>query len=302
MEYEGLTAPIGAIADTVKRALDGASASIRTMQRANRELMDAGFIYIYQKPSNFCRIKFNLSAFSYWTRSKTDNVIPITTQSHNVVERETMSYNSPLTTNCRTSELTSITPVVNSQNSYINKQHRAGARAINTKTKQRKNAVLLSLQIVLRSASSLHPKDRAIARMKAQCELSALAGGIALVNPSGVDWAYWSVRWDEMSIPCRESTIRREILPALIGTLKQDECEGLPTPKILEHSKANYQTPSIDDIRNLRLQLEKSFTIPAVSPKASTVPIPVSVSVPMRLNSEELAVLDAARRRVVGAL
>jgi hypothetical protein len=304
MEYEGLIVPIGAIADTVKRALDGAAASIRTIQRANRELMDAGFIYIYQKPSNFCRIKFNLSSFAYWTRSKTDNVVPIPTQSHNVVARETLSHNSPLTTNCRTSELTSITPVVNSQNPYINKPQRADARAINIKDKKkrRRHPVLFSLLIILRDAQSLHPKDRTCARTRAECEINALGAGIGLLNPSGVDWDYWTARWDEMTIPCRENTIRREILPLLIEAHGENRLEPILESEILDCGGMSCQNLSAEDIRKMRIQLEKSLMVPREPIEASTSPIPVSVSTSMSLSGDELAILDAARRRTMGAL
>lgn len=297
MEYCGLTAPLGAISETLKRALDGASSSIRTIQRANMELMDAGFIFIYSKPSNFCRIKFNLAAFSYWTRLKTDNVSPIHTHTHNVVSCETVSDNYLLTTKCRTDEVTSITPVVNSRNvSYLNQEQRAGARAINIKDsnpnrkKNRRHPVLFSLLIILRDAYALHPRDRNNARKRAECEINALGAGIGLVNPSGVDWEYWSARWEDMTIPCRENTIRREILPVLIG--------GKQKPTILSPHVICSDEPSSPinpvEINTVLKQFEKTFSVSQEPAKASTVS---SASSPNVLSAEEYAVLDEARSR-----
>lgn len=288
LSYCGLIAPLGALSDTLRRCLDGGACSIRTIQRAAAELSDKNFVFIYQKRQNFCRIMFNPAAFAYWTGARKTNVIPISTIQHKNLH----------TPNCRTEDRTSITPGVNLRNSSVNiQEQRAGARASYIHSKTRRNPVIFSMLCVLRKAKELHVSDRRLARLRAQCEVDALAAGIDLVNPSGVDWDYWAARWDEMSVPVKEATFRREILPNLI----RQDLEIAEQMPISDHSPSPVTetddpvTPTTaEDIRKFLINLEKSSVkILEHSAKASTCRLSAE-----SLSAEDFAILDAARRRI----
>ncbi|OGO03677.1 MAG: hypothetical protein A2Y72_07705 [Chloroflexi bacterium RBG_13_53_26] len=290
LAYCGIVAPLGAIGDTLRRVLDGGSCSVRTIQRAHKELINANFIFIYQRHDNFCRILFNPAAFSYWTGKKHENTTPLPTQSHSKLH----------TTNCHPEDRRNITSCVNLRNSSEQiKEHRAGARTINIKKKTPKNPVLFSLLCVLRKANLLHASDRRLARLRAQCEVDALGAGVELVNPSGVDWQYWARNWKEMSVPVRESTVCREILPNLIRR-QPTEPEFIPTrPPIVEISEHEPTPPTETEIKQLLSALNLSIKQPADIP-AALPPVSVPTPAPMQLTADDFAVLDAARRRVKG--
>lgn len=276
MDYDGIAAPMGAIADAVWRSSHGEAKSIRTLERANRELQDKGFIRMKTfrpgERSKGAVIHFDIASFSYWTKRTIRNVSPLPTPSYNVVSRETMCDNSAHTTSCRTSDRTKDNSRVNTPNIPLvsNKEPR-GARAINTNGKKperpRRNPVLFSLVKVLSAAAGLHRSDRQAAQARAEVEIKAAVAGVALVNPSGIDWAYWSARFDEMPIAVRESTIRREILPALLG---RGGSPAEPAPRVEAFEEIPTDNPTADDIRAARLALEKAVSLPAVStePKA----------------------------------
>jgi hypothetical protein len=290
LAYCGIFAPLGAIGDTLRRVLDGGSCSVRTIQRANKELIEANFIFIYQRRDNFCRILFNPSAFAYWTEQKHANTTPLPTQTHN----------KPHTTICHPEDRTNIILGVNLRNSSdIIQEQRAGARASVIHTKTRKNPVVFSLLCVLRKANTLHVSDRRLARLRAQCEVDALGAGLDLVNPSGVDWQYWARTWEEMTIAVRESTICREILPYLMRQ-KPTESEFITArPPIVEISESEPTPPTESEIKQLLSTLNLSMKQPDDIPAASP-PVSVPASPPMKLTAEEIAVLDAARRRSKG--
>jgi hypothetical protein len=296
MSFGGVAAPMGAIADAVFRSSNGESKSIRTVERAHEELIAKGYIrtanYRPGERAKGALIFFNMAAFTYWTQKQTGPVYPLPTSSHNVVSRETMCDNSTPTTSCRASEFTTERSQVTPQ--YLtkseNNKHRAGARAIKTSSRSRrkKNAVLFSLGCVLSVVGDLHRADRRAARARADCEVKALAGGVELVNPSGVDWAYWETRWDEMSIAVRESTIHREILPLLLGrpTPPPAILTASPPPE-LEELAAAEPPPTSEQIRAVREALEERFTLresnPAPAPPAANYPEVDSSDSDMRL-------------------
>lgn len=298
MGFEGVAAPMGAIADAVYRSSHGEAGSIRTLQRAHPELEERGFI----RCANFrphertpgALIYFNLDAFSYWTGRKTQVVQPLPTPSHNVVSRETMCDNSPHTTSChppdRTRTNSQVTPNILPSR---NKEPRAGARSINKSKRRKRSAVWTSVNIVLGAMRHLHRQDRRAARARAKCELEALAAGVELVNPSGVDWAYWEKRFGEMSIAVRENTAAREIVPLLLG--RASKAPALPAssspPEAEELGKVSPITA--DEISSARKALEERFSLPA--PEKKPAPAPASVSVDMP--ADELEVLLAARAR-----
>lgn len=299
MEFGGITAPMGAIADAIYRSSHGEAGSVRTLQRANSELEERGYIrsanYRRGERANGAVIYFNLEAFAYWTGRQTGPIIPLPTPSHNVVSRETMCDTAAHTTDWRGSEVTGNRSSLNSQDPGVKtNSQRAGARASNTSSPRRKkNAVLYSLGVVLAATSDLHRTDRRAARARARCEIDALAAGLELVNPSGVDWPYWSKRWGELAIEVRESTIRREILPLLLGrtTPPPPIPESLPCPEIPE--LPTEPAPTAEEVRAARLALEERFSIPVVDDS----PPPSAEYPEIDPTDPEMALLLAARDR-----
>lgn len=314
MSFGGVAAPMGAIADAVFRSSNGESKSIRTVERAHEELIEKGYIrtanYRPGERAKGALIVFNMAAFTYWTQKQTGPVYPLPTSSHNVVSRETMCDNSAPTTSCRASEFTTersqVTPQYTTKS--VNDKPRAGARANDThgknatpkvasqKPRKRKNAVLFSLGCVLSVVGDLHRADRRAARARADCEVKALAGGVELVNPSGVDWAYWEKRWGEMSIAVRESTIHREILPLLLGRSTPPPAipATSPPPEELEELAAAEPSPTAEQIRSVREALEERFTLPRESNPA---PAPAANYPEVDASDPDMRLLLEARER-----
>lgn len=288
LSYCGLVAPLGALSDTLRRCLDGGACSVRTIQRAAKELSEKNFIFIYQQRKTFCRILFNPSAFAYWTKTRNSDVIPINTNHHTNLH----------TPNCRTEDRRNIISPVNLRNSSEQiQEQRAGARAINIRSKTRKNPVIFSLLCVLRKAKEMHAVDRKLARMRAQCEVNALGAGVALVNPSGVDWDYWAARWDEMSVAVRESTIHREVMPFLIRQ-KLEIAEQMPVDEPLPTVCSDtLPAATSQEIQNLLKTLSKSME-PIEPPAKASASCRLSAE---SLSADEFAILEAARRRTRAA-
>lgn len=286
MEYSGVNAPMGAIADAVWRSSHGEAGSIRTLQRANRELEERGFLKIRRSVHSAACIIFNLDAFSYWTQNRSSKVLPLPTNSHNVVSRETMCDNMPHTTACRTSDRTKDNSLSNSPNiSRIETKPRAGARACSKHKRGKKHAVLFTVGCVLDAASHLHRADRRSARARARCEVAAIGTGIEFLNPSGIDWRYWEKRWEEMSIPTRELTAKREIIPKLLNysDVSTEAIREVAAPREIAESQ-----PTAEQIRLVREQLEKKIS-PTKGPEVTYPDIDCS--------NPEMKILFEARAR-----
>jgi hypothetical protein len=307
MGYDGVAAPMGAIADAVYRSSHGEAGSIRTLQRAHPELEARGFIRCANfRPRGRTKgavIHFNLDAFAYWTGRKTQNIQPLPTSSHNVVSRETMCDKELHTTTChppdRTRTESQVNPnIIPSRNT----EPRAGARSINKSKRQKRSAVWTSVNIVLGAMVQLHRQDRRAARARAKCELEAIAAGVELVNPSGVDWSYWEKRFAEMPIAVRENTAAREIIPLLLGRKSKSPVPpvSLSSPETAEIG--NSDPVSAEDIRKARKALEARFSLPGKqSPveieNPTTVSSPSASAVSVDMSRDDLEVLIAARAR-----
>lgn len=300
MGYAGAYAPMGAIADAVYRSSNGEAKSIRTLERANDELVTTGFIAISNfRPDKWSRITFNLAAFSYWTGKRAENVQPLPTPSHNVVSRETMCDKSRHTTSCRASDRTRDISRVNSPNIDQRREEepRAGARANNKPPRRKRNPVLFSVMTVL-GKMNLYRADRKRARARAEVEVKAAGAGVELINPSGVDWQFWETRWGEMSIERKEATARAEIIPYLLSREKPVFHEPPRETPISEK-------PSADAIRAVRMQLEACVSLPPEEP----APSPPEAAPPEENwegSEDELAILleaaAAARARRVNGV
>jgi hypothetical protein len=257
---------MGAIADAVYRSSNGEAKSIRTLQRANNELEAKGYIECARfrdgERSRGALIKFNSNAFTFWTKIASKNVTPLPTQSHI----------SPDATTCHPSDRTRDKVSSNSLDllESIDTKPRAGARAVK-KPSRRKNPVLFSVVMVL-SKMSLHRTERRAARSRAEIESKACTAGVELINPSGVDWAYWEKRWSEFTIPVRESVAAKEIIPFLLGVkqLSSGGGEQLSSGGGEQLSSGGEEqlssAPTTDDIRRVIADLESKFTAPAPAP------------------------------------
>lgn len=268
MGYSGISAPMGAIADAVYRSSHGEAGSIRTLQRANGELEERGFIDCVRfrngERSRGALIRFNLEAFSFWTKISSNNISPMPTQSHI----------SPGTTSCHPSDRTRDQVASNSQDPLekVSTKPRAGARAFKRTSRGKKHPVVFSVGKALDKMHGVHRADKRAARARAQCELMAIAAGIAIVNPSGVDWAYWASRWNDFSWQVREMTAAREIIPMLLG--QPDKMRRSPasenTAQIIPQN-TEIKSPTEADIRAVREALEKQFSFPTEAPSPANV-------------------------------
>jgi hypothetical protein len=294
MGFGGIAAPNGAIADAVYRSSHGEARSIRTLQRANKELEEKGYICpVKYRPGKRARgtmICFCLEAFAFWTKIAVKNVTPLPTQSHI----------SPDATSCHTSDRTRDKVTSNSPDLTKNEhtKPRAGARAGQKTSRRKKNAVLFSVVIVL-SKMAMHRADRRAARARAEIELKAAVAGVELINPSGVDWAYWEKRWPELSIPVRETVASREIVPRLLGREKVVAGDGELDHQVvagdgeLDHQVVRTESnpPTEEEIRRVLAELESKFSIPKEkAPSADGYP-------DVDANDPEMQLLIEARNR-----
>ena len=254
MGYSGVSAPMGAIADAVYRSSNGESRSIRTLQRANNELAAKGFIecarFRPRERSKGALIHFNPNTFAFWTKIASKNVTPLPTQSHI----------SPDATTCHPSDRTRDNVSSNSLDlvESIDPKPRAGARAVK-KSYRRKNPVLFSVIMVL-SKMEMHRTKRRTARARAEIESKACTAGVELINPSGVDWAYWEKRWSEFSVPVRETVAAREIIPCLLG-VKQLSSAGVKQLSSAGGEQLS-SAPTTEEIRRVLADLESKFSMP----------------------------------------
>lgn len=263
-DYAGIAAPLGAIADAVWRSSCGEGKSIRTLQRANEELIERGYItkdtFRTGERSKMTVIHFNSDAFAYWTGRRSQNIAPLPTPSHNVVPRETMCDNSPPTTNCHPSDpQTDTFPSSPNYPTEKETKSRAGARASKKSSRRRKNAVLFSIGCVLDKLTGVHRRDRKAARARAKCELEAGGAGVEILNHSGVDWDYWVKRWGDIwPVEARESIAGREIVPALLGgDCSTPEPIAPPVQSVAVEPETHHTPPSAAEIRQLRESLRR---------------------------------------------
>lgn len=270
MGFCGVIAPMGAIADAVFRSSHGESGSIRTLQRAHRELEERGYIRCaVHRPGRRARgaiVHFCVDAFSYWTQIRQNNVSPLPTQEHISADA----------TSCRPPDRTRDQDTHNSSNSLekVNTEPRAGARANKKRSPNRpkKNAVLFSVDKALQKmVDRTHRADRTAARARARCEVAAIAAGIALVNPSGVDWEYWGRQWTDMSWQVREATAAREIIPLLLPSadLARSTAPAAISPSPVLEQLVDVTRPTEEQIREVRQRLEAQLSLPVPTESAS---------------------------------
>lgn len=242
---------------------------------------------------------FNKDVFTYWTRNRSENVTPITTCN-------TEEHSDSQLPNWQEADLTKSTDRVNTSN-YNNKytKQRAGARDQYIQTRggvtkdppsrgfrKRRNALLHSILICLGKMRSVHRSDRKRALSRARSEIYGKDAGVEFVNPTGIDWRYWSDRWSEFSIPVRESTAMREIIPALLGRSAEQE-------QVIEVTEQT--TVQRSEVEKIERFLRKNVT--AEKEKDSTVEKVAKKSEKSSLDDPDMAILmaarDKARSRVV---
>lgn len=285
MGYCGISAPV----DAVNRALyrsSGYSCSTRTLYRALSELESKGFIYRrkYRVGDDrfFTMIYFHLEAFSFWTRSKTQNVSPIPTVCSNSTPLPNWQKDAGTRSNSR----------VNSRKDYIYNMPRARA---SRKYSKWVHPIVFTIGLLLRGP------DRKFALARATLELE-MGGDID--GHSGVPWGAWP-RWQEMDKRARENIARREIIPRLLDrtTLSAQQSQnGLPP--CLDVTTGNHVPPP--QSRPLSMRPTQPMTSEAVaagiaffSRKCAFEPDPTPTRKPenITLSSDELELLRAATER-----
>lgn len=228
MGYSEIKVPIGALLDEVSR---GKKYSESTLYRALRELENLGYISRdrFRIGENRKRviIHLNVDAFSYWTRKKSNNVIPFSTSAH---------IGTPLS-NCQLDKGMIIEERVNTHNNTVlfNKTH---ARVDNDRCQQYKkqkktigkhiHPILFTLRILFwnQDIAQRIPKGSPMYAI-AKSEIEAPGS-----TDCPVDFKYWTDRWQEMSKDRREITAAQEIVPYLKNRRK------------IAHQSSNFKKPA----------------------------------------------------------
>lgn len=257
----GISSPIYHILKMINRS--GFNISERSLYRALNSLQLEGIINRNRYrvgDDRFCTvIVFNDDAFSYWTGKKSQKVIPVNTCSiisdensqlpkRQEVDRTKTDHrvNTPNNYNKYTKQR------AGARDQYI--QHRGGVEKDPTPkgSRKRRNAILYTIAICLDKMRSVHRSDRKRALSRARSEIYGNDAGVEFVNPTGIDWRYWSDRWSEFSIPVRESTAMREILPFLLGRSAEQE-------QLIEITEQN--TVQQSEVDKIKRYLSKEITI-----------------------------------------
>jgi hypothetical protein len=293
--YCRIEATMGVISDAIYRS-QGQTASVRTLQSALAELEAAGYL-----TRRKCRlgtdrdhsvIELHVERFVYWTKIRCGNVIPCSTETHNNPRRQNLpSDDREIKHRVNSSSCSSL------EESNVQEQ-RAYARSKNSaKKKHHYHPIVYTLLCCLPSSPD---KTRVI-----EIACGELAGG---ENRSGIDWDYYSRLWP--ALDCRpggrrETTARREIVPALIRQL---------SPKLeSECSREDNNSPTLEVAPPATAE-QVSMLIAALSSRTEAEPvqsaieqdfIPELAADPPRieqvLSEDERRVLIAARERLLGS-
>lgn len=217
MGYEGISAPMGAIADAIFRA-QGQTAGVRTLRYALSELERAGYL-----ARRKCRvgadrghavIDFCLDRFVFWTRIKQTNVIAHPTSSHISSCRQDLP-----------ADYRRINHRVNSCDSSVINIEEQRARTCSKKSAKKRNyhPIVYTLLCVI-PRSPVRDRMLRLAAKEISCGHSF---------ESGVDWGHFAHLWralDPAPGGGRERTARREIVPLLYAAVMRssggDRLEG----------------------------------------------------------------------------
>lgn len=221
----GITSPIFHILKMINNS--GFSISERSLYRALNILQNEGIIRRNKYrigDDRFCSvIVFNDEAFSYWTGKKSKKVIPVNTCneiSHNGTQlpkrQEVDRTKIDLSVNIRDNNNKYTKPRAGARDQYI--QSRGGVKVTPpSRSGNRKNAIMRSIVICLDRMKNVHRSERKKAISRARSEIHGIYSDVKILNPSGIDWKYWISIWSEFSIPVRESTAIRDLIPCLLG-------------------------------------------------------------------------------------
>jgi hypothetical protein len=215
--YCRIEAHMDTLADAIYRA-QGQTSSVRTLRSALAELEAAGYL-----TRRRCRlgadhahaiIEFHMERFVYWTKVRSGNVIPCSIDSHHSACRQVLpSDDREIKHRVNSSSCSS------SDESNVQEQRAYARSKKSAKKKHRYHPIVYTLLCCLPPSSD---KTRVIEIARGE-----LAGG---ENRSGIDWDYYNRLWP--ALDCRpggrrETTARREIVPALIRQLSPKlECSG----------------------------------------------------------------------------
>lgn len=276
----GIAAPIACITSAQLRA-GGRYRSERSTFRALAELETAGYLHRskYRLGADRFRtvITFHLEAFAYFTQQKAENITPF-------------PYIPPQLPSCQGEALTiSASRSYSCDLAYLKRA--IPARATNKQKGIYKwIAVINTIRVLL--GSPRHP-----AVILSQSELDGTAENI-----SGIDWHFWRTRWDDMTIPIRETTAKRELLPPLLRALRRNP-SPTPSPAPVSAPKPEPATisppppspthsPEPEQIRAAIREIAARATIPTPTP-------PPAARGPCELTAEQWAFLETARLKTI---
>lgn len=205
--FDGIAVSIGELTDHEFR-VNGQTHSERSSYRALAGLKKKGFISnqkLRLGPNRFrSLIYFEPSAFAWYLKKRTANVVPIPTLSHKNAPLPTWQKDS-LTSNTGVLLSTCVSPLLDSKT-----RTKTGYK--NPKIASALLPILITLRAMLPGARRVLGVERGVILARAEREMES---GDYL---SGIDWHYWGEpRWTEFSHERRDATALSEIIPQLIS-------------------------------------------------------------------------------------
>ena len=240
MGYRSISCRADVMADAIYRA-QGQTKSVRTLSSAIRELESHGFMLRRTNrigEDNFKTIiTINAEKFTYWTKEREKNVIPLPTTSHISPYRQTLPRDD-----CRNES-----PRVNSQYSYSSENNKPRAHTRNNKhaKKFKFHPIIYTLMMVLRGKP-----DKTKLVDIAHEELSGQTSRAPL------DWKGLESRWQAMPIMERDGIARADIIPVLRcidGRPHENTMETIskPSQECCRNDILPVKQPTRDEIREL---------------------------------------------------
>jgi len=208
MGYTEINVPIGKLISILKSRI-GQSISERSMFRYLSEVESQSIIYRkkYRVGKDRFNTKIHLSEdfFLYWSKRKSHKVTPLPTRNHNNPQLPKWQESAGTKDNTRVNQ-DNLSCSSSSEKNVYNKP-RARASDQFTGKRKRENPLLYSVRYSCKGR-----RDARFLIARAKWELNC---GQDIPGHSGVDWSYWSQRWQSFCKETKDSVMRCQILPLL---------------------------------------------------------------------------------------
>jgi len=216
MGYTEINVSIGKLISILKSRI-GQSISERSMFRYLSEVESKSIIhrkkYRVGKDRFNTQIQLSEDFFSFWSKRKSHNVTPIPTQDHRHSQLPKRQESARTKDNIRVNQDNHRCSSSSEKNVYNRPRARASDQY--TGKRKRENPLIYSVRYSCKGR-----RDARFLIARAKWELNC---GREIPGHSGVDWNYWSQRWQSFGNGTKDSVMRGQILPLLANPSNLNE-------------------------------------------------------------------------------